>query len=881
MWRKKFSPPFISEYQQMTRIRNFISAIIRRGIDHSPDPLRSVSKITNAVLLYIIFGGLVSVFVSFQTQLSLIPVKATSISLLVVSCLILYFRKYGILDFARFASLVILNVSLYLVCAFFIERSGMIGGFYIFALLPFLFFSHAEVLNRLVSITLAVIFYGLTLFEIFPFYPMEMGTPQDVFLFNTLLHVVVFVSLVAIIQHYYETKQISNNQIKADQYILKEAQAIANLGNWSWDPNNDYWDWSDAVLDILGMEHDVELTIDDIYGLIHPRDRQKVQTTLRNVKNESEQIRLEFKIFTAQQEERVLLMIFKPIRNDRKKLISVRGILQDVSAQKEIEINLRKAKEAAEATTRAKSEFLSTMSHEIRTPLNAVIGMAGLLADTDLDSTQEDFLNTIKIGGNNLLSVINDILDYSKIESGNMELEHIDFRFSDPIDNTMDLLGSKARENNLELLAMLGDKIPEFIKGDVVRIQQVLVNLLNNAIKFTEKGEILIRVNYLSEWEEGHILEFSVKDTGVGIPKNKIHRLFKSFSQVDASTNRKYGGTGLGLAICKRLVELMGGKIWVESEEGVGTTFTFTIKVYKSENKSEGPAKVNEKALQQLNHKLLIVDDNLTNLKILEKHCLSMGLTVLLASNGEEGWKFLEEDPEIDLVITDFHMPGMTGIELAKKSADRLKEKSPPFVLLSSVADLPEESKGDLFATAITKPIRKTNLKKVISESLMVKVDKKALKTPVKKSTDIDFSLPRPINILIAEDNPINQKVIKRMMGKLKLEADIAATGLEVLKAVEKTTYDLILMDMQMPEMDGLQATRELRKISEEDLPKQPIIIALTANAMESEKRDCFEAGMDDFLAKPIRWELLAATLEKWFGEKQASPIVEEPNVHP
>lgn len=842
-----------------------MNAIIRRGIEQVPDSLRSVSKITNMVLLYVLLGSSVAIFVSVRTQIPFLPLSIISGSLFLTNFVLLFLRKYGMMDIARFSALISLNISLYLVSTYFNETAGLIGGFYIFALLPFLFFSHAEVFRRLISITIAVVFYGLTLFDIFLFSPVQMGTPQDVFMFNTFLNVVVFIGLVAIIQHYYETKQISTNQIKADQYILKEAQGIANLGNWSWDPHNDIWDWSEAVLDILGMDHEVELTIDDIYGLIHPLDRSKVQTTLRNVIHEKEQVRLEFTIFTAQQEERVLLMIFKPIRNDREKLISVRGILQDVSAQKEIEVNLIKAKEAAEATTRAKSEFLSTMSHEIRTPLNAVIGMAGLLADTDLDSIQEDYLSTIKIGGNNLLSVINDILDYSKIESGNMELEYIDFRFSDPIDNTLDLLASKARENNLELLAMLGENIPEFVKGDVVRIQQILVNLLNNAIKFTEKGEILVKVNYLEEWEEGHVLEFSVKDTGVGIPKDKIHRLFKSFSQVDASTNRKYGGTGLGLAICKRLVELMDGEIWVESEEGVGTTFTFTIKAYTSEKKSLGNPKVKNKLTPKLENKVLIVDDNVTNLKILERHCQNLGLEVLSALDGNDGWEMLKQNPDIALTITDFHMPGMTGIQLAEKSQKELKEKSPPFILLSSVANLPEESKGDLFKVALTKPIRSTQLKDTVAEILG---DKKAKPVAAKSAnTEIEFSLGREIRILVAEDNPINQKVIKRMMGKLSLEADLAATGLEVLEAVEKNTYDVIFMDMQMPEMDGLQATRELRKIPEEKLPQQPIIIALTANAMESEKRDCFDAGMNDFLAKPIRWELLAKTLEKWFGE--------------
>ncbi|MEL6252087.1 MAG: response regulator [Bacteroidota bacterium] len=840
-------------------------SIVRRGIDLSLDAMRSVSKITNTVLLYILVGGLATFCISWKTQMFLLSIKLVTLGLFALSFFLIYLRKFGLLDVVRFSALGGLNIALYIVCIFFEDRGGLQNGFYIFALLPFLIFSHAEVIKRAISITFAVMMYGFVLFNIFPFVPESMGTPQDVFLFNTLLNVFVFISLVAIIQHYYESKQMNTNRIKADQYILKEAQGIANLGNWSWDPSSNYWEWSNAVFDILGLEHDINLTIGDFYGLIHPVDRLKVQNTLRNVIEETEQVRLEFKIFTAEQEERDLSMIFKPITNERGKLICVRGIMQDISIQKEIEENLIKAKDAAEAATRAKSEFLSTMSHEIRTPLNAVIGMAGLLAETHLNDTQEDYLNTIKIGGNNLLSVINDILDYSKIESGNMELEFIDFNFSDPIDNALDLLGSKAREKGLELLAMFGSDIPTFIKGDIVRIQQILVNLINNAIKFTEKGEILVRVESKGKWEEGHILQFSVKDTGVGIPENKIHRLFRSFSQVDASTNRKYGGSGLGLAICKRLVELMQGEIWVESVEGEGTEFFFNIRTYTSEKKEEKKdgLPTNNKGARQI--EILLVDDNTTNLRILETHCRALGVHPISCTSAEEAWEHLETAHEVKLVITDLHMPGMNGIDLAVKSRNELKEQGPPFILLSSVAQLPPEAKNGLFKALLTKPCRKTQLEKVIKECLSNKAPERKEKT--REKSDILLDLARPIEILIAEDNSINQKVIRKIMGKLGLNADIAANGLEVLQAIREKSYDLILMDMQMPEMDGLQATREVRKIDSSVLAQQPLIIALTANAMESEKRDCFDAGMDDFLAKPVRWELLAQTLEKWFGK--------------
>ncbi|MEM8897171.1 MAG: response regulator [Bacteroidota bacterium] len=537
-------------------------------------------------------------------------------------------------------------------------------------------------------------------------------------------------------------------------------------------------------------------------------------------------------------------------------------LFQEISQRKKVEQQLRDAKEKAEEASKAKAQFLSTMSHEIRTPLNAMIGMTGLLVGTELDEEQQDFVKTVRMGGEALLSIINDILDYSKIESGKLELEKEPFEINEPIEDTLELLSAKAHEKGLELMYYVHEEVPAAILSDITRLRQILVNLVNNAIKFTHQGEIYVSVKHISYENNLHTLQFSVKDTGIGIPEDKIQRLFTSFSQVDASTTRKYGGTGLGLAICKKLTELMGGSIWVESEYQKGSSFHFTIQA------PEASAKETYK--QMASHlfkgeRVLLLDDNATNLKILKIQCEKWGLETFQTTLPHTALDILSHKHKFDLAIFDMNMPELSGSALAHLVKKSPFSKDLPLIMLSSAYNVESESDKEVFSSFISKPARAAQLFHAISRGLNPEKETSSNK----KKTTNSFEKPNlvPLKILLAEDNPVNQRVAGKMLQKLGLEIEVASNGLEAVEAVKMVPYDLILMDMQMPEMDGISATRQiisgyLKRPSE----KRPLIFAMTANAMKEDREACMQAGMDDFLAKPVRMEALRGILEKWFS---------------
>ncbi len=528
-------------------------------------------------------------------------------------------------------------------------------------------------------------------------------------------------------------------------------------------------------------------------------------------------------------------------------------IYQRIKTEKE----LFEAKEAAEAGAKAKTQFLSTMSHEIRTPLNAVIGITGLLQDTNLNDEQRDFVKTIHKSGDNLLGIINNILDYAKIESGKFDLEEVEFSVAYLVEDVLDLVSATEIGKKIELVYEVEDNVPDYLIGDSTRIQQVLVNLTRNALKFTEEGEVVILIGAEESTAGRLVLIFRVRDTGIGIERSKQKELFKSFSQIDASTTRKFGGTGLGLAISKRLVQLMGGEISVESEPGVGSTFTFVIPLRKSEKKLDlfRTGKLDGK-------KVFILDDTDTNLTILKRQCEKVGMQVTTFDNSESFTSIIPSLKNYDIGIIDMHMPGKNGLQVAKDIRDEYLKTMLPLVLLSSIMDLRGEEQKALFNLYLTKPIKQTLLFHKLER---VFGDQTRNEDSDEKDAKKTFRISRELKILLAEDNPINQKVAGKMLNRFGLSCDVAGNGVEAVQMCRMIAYDLVLMDMEMPEMDGVEATKMIHKI-ESDLPKLPIIIAMTANAMEEDRKRCLDAGMKDFLAKPVKLTDMQEILTKWFS---------------
>jgi two-component system sensor histidine kinase/response regulator len=591
--------------------------------------------------------------------------------------------------------------------------------------------------------------------------------------------------------------------------------------------------------------------------------------------------------FDSTGEHRWYRIVKIAVLDTSNRVVATQGMSWDVTAAKLVEQNLKLAKEAAEGAANAKSDFLAKMSHEIRTPMNGVIGMTDLLLDSDLAAQQRDFAETIRVSAQMLLTIINDILDFSKIEAGKMTMEVINFDLVKTIESTLDIVAAGAFRKGIELVKSIPAGTPTRLRGDPGRLRQILTNLLGNAIKFTNRGEVVISVGKESESPTHTVLKFNIHDTGVGIKPEGQVQLFEAFSQADGSTTRKYGGSGLGLAIAKRLVEMMQGEIGVQSKSGVGSTFWFTARLEKQV--ANAPT-ADHRDLPAV--RVLVVDDNATNRQILCDQILAWSMQAATAASGPEALQKLrtaaQEGNPYNLALLDLKMPEMDGLTLARSIKADSRIAGIRLVALTSLGQAcsTEELKFADIDTYLVKPVKQSRLfdclvntiGKVPVPEALAKPDLFAVSVP---SSPAD-SQPGKARMLLAEDNDINQLIARGLLRKLGYSVDIVANGLAALEALKSIPYDVIFMDCQMPEMDGYDAARTIRKQEEGSGQgfngKTPVhIIAITANAMQGDREKCLAAGMDDYISKPIRLPELQAVLERWKAGHQGQPIAASP----
>ncbi len=659
---------------------------------------------------------------------------------------------------------------------------------------------------------------------------------------------------------------------------LKLALESSEQGLWDWDVTSGEVLYDDLWGRILGYAPgELENTLQTWESRLHPEDKPVVMKTLNeHLAGKGGLYEVEYR---APKKDGSWIWICARgrvvARDSFGRAVRMIGTIQDITQKKTVESELMKAKDRAEASHRSKSEFLAMMSHEIRTPMNGVIGMTSLLQGTDLSSEQLEYVRTIRKSGEALLVILSDILDFSKIESGRFELEQEPFDFERCVENVLDLFVSKASDKGVELTYQIDSVLWREVIGDPIRLGQVISNLVSNAIKFTERGEVVVKARLKDGGAaDEKTLLFSVRDTGIGIPLSRQHHLFKAFRQLDSSTERRFGGTGLGLAISKRMCELMGGRIWVKSQQGHGSTFYFSIPTLFGDARPEGGAG-SQPGL--IGRRILLVDDNGSTRGILSSYCSEWGLQPTVAASGSQALEIFDKQGPFDIILLDIQMSGMSGLEALRRIRNREPGRDIPALLSSDVSQqqFREQAEPLSVSRVLPKPIKPSSLLAALN---------RAFKNPEKPTGRLVWNPPgvtplgthRGLNILIAEDNVVNQRVAQRLLERLGHTADTSSDGQQAVEAIRRNHYDVVFMDVQMPGMNGYEVTRAIRsQLSDEN---QPWIVALTANAIRGDREKCIDAGMDDYAAKPVSLESLSGILDRFPTRQRSGKVSPRPS---